>query len=148
MKYSSLSTHSQETFVSSAQQSQIILYILVYSVFYIFMHCVSQTRLRSSMLCDLLLTYTWNSIRILALRTRARPSTMQYNTIQYNNVTSIPRRLCLSVCLTVCPQHNSKMKEFKLGVGYPLSDTVLWLNERSQVRVRINSSWPAWVQTL
>ena len=54
-----------------------------------------------------------------------------------------PLRLCQlaridssspSVCLFVCPHHNSKMndpKVFKLSIGYPRSDMVLGLKGQS-----------------
>ena len=54
-----------------------------------------------------------------------------------------------AVCLTVCPQHNSKTndpKVFKLGIimtsGYPRSDMVLGLKgQRSRLALRLRLSF-------
>ena len=55
----------------------------------------------------------------------------------------------LFVCLSVCPEHNSKTndpKVFKLSTSDILLVTWFWV-ERSKVNVRVNSN-TAWVRTL
>jgi len=51
------------------------------------------------------------------------------------------KSICLFVCLSVCPEHNSKMKDpkvFKLGIGHDLAISQKWYGfwiERSKVMV-------------
>jgi len=49
--------------------------------------------------------------------------------------------VCLFVCLSVCPQHNSKKndpKVFKLGIGNDLGMVLVLKGQRSRSEARVN----------